>query len=277
VLVGGIVLSMLCALGRPSGTQAQASQCLESHAQAQRMRFDGKLIAARAELLSCAQPECPELVASDCTLWLTEVEASLSSVVLAVEGTDGRDLVDVRVLANGQLLVDRTDGRAVPFDPGSYELRFEAQGYAPLTMAVSIRQSEKNRIVRAQLARVSTTIDSHAPEGGHAVPMMTYVLGGVAVASLGAFAYFAVTGKAEHDRLRDTCGGSCTQAQVEEGKRAYVVADIALGVGIASAAAAAIVYFAAGDDDSRAASEPSAGLQAGLSDGGAYLQWISKY
>ena len=116
--------------------EAPADRCVTAHAEAQRLRLGGKLLDARAQLLTCAQSECPGLVASDCGVWLAEVDSSLSSVVFAVEGGDGHDLVEVRVFANGRLLTERTDGRAVAVDPGRYVFRFETAGYMPANVDV---------------------------------------------------------------------------------------------------------------------------------------------
>jgi len=250
----------------------------------------GRLVSAREQLLACAQRECPSLVANDCALWLPELDAELPSVVLAVEDGEGRDLLQVRVFANDRLLTERTEGRALSLDPGSYRFRFEAAGYRSLTVTASVRQAEKNRIVRAKLEPELTPAAAAARAGGGAaergqdpdgersasVPVASYVLGGVALASLGAFAYFAVTGKDEYDELTETCGHDCTPAQVEDGKRAYVIADVALGVGIASAAAAVIVFLTAGEA-APAEAGARAGLQLEVGPHGGLVQWTSRH
>jgi hypothetical protein len=269
---------------RPARAETAPERCVTAHADAQRLRIAGRLMDARARLLTCAQSECPDLIANDCGVWLTEVESSLSSLVFAVAGTGGRDLVDVRVFANDRLLTDRTDGRALTLDPGRYVFRFEAEGYTPLNMDVSILQSEKNRILRAELRPLAGA--SPAPEsrevagadesGG--VPVATYVLGGAALVGLGAFTYFAVSGKNRLDELSESCGpDNCTPRQIEGGKTQYIAADIALGVGVASAIAAVVVFFAAGGADSAAPAEPSARLDVAVAENGAYLQITSHH
>ena len=283
-----LLCAWTCAGARTAHAESpEAAACVSAHVEGQRLRQAGSLLAARAALLRCAQRECPELVANDCGQWLPEVEADLSSVVLAVDGGEGRDLVDVRVFANGKLLTERADGRALALDPGAYRFRFEAPGFQSLTLAASIRQAEKNRIVRARLEPAldgdqggtpASVADDSAPgpaaSGGRSVPVLTYVFGGVSLASFGAFAYFAIDGKNEYERLDQTCaknGMKCSNAQVADGKRAYVIADVALGVGIASAATAAILFFTAGDDDPPAAQD-SATLEPVVSARGAALR-----
>lgn len=282
-----IAAALLAGVGFTAGSaraDAATERCVTAHAEAQRRRIAGRLVSARTELLVCAQSECPDLIANDCGVWLSEVESSLSSLVFAVAGTGGRDLVDVKVFANDRLLTDRTDGRALTLDPGRYVFRFEADGYTPLNMDVSIRQSEKNRILRAELrptasaaARSEREAPTPADDGGQ-IPVATYVLGGAALVGLGAFTYFAVSGKNRLDELTESCGpDDCTERQVEGGKTQYVAADIALGVGVASAIAAVVVYFAASDDDSTAPAESSTRIDAALGEGRAYLQLTSHY
>ena len=232
----------------------------------------GELRAARERLLSCGQPQCPGPIANDCAGWLVEVDNSLSSVVFAVSDERGGDLTDVRVWANGELLTDQTDGRALVLDPGTYTFRFEAAGHHRSEQHVAIRQSEKNRIVRVSLASdtppdvlnsreqsatpalaavhgaraapssaTSATERADRAASSRAIPVATYVLGGTALLGIGTFAYFGLTGLHHKDQL-DRCETSC-DALRRSGKREYVIADVALGVAIGSATAAIVVYL----------------------------------
>jgi hypothetical protein len=284
--VGALACALALVLLQASAARAQASTavnaCVAAHTEAQRLRMAGKLLAAREQLLACAQRECPALVANDCALWLPELEAELPSVVLAVEDASGRDLIAVRVFANDRLLTERTEGHAVALDPGSYRFRFEVAGYRPLTVTASVRQAEKNRLVRARLEPVAPNAaaesgDELASEGADSVPVASWVLGGVALASMGAFTYFAVSGKQEHNRLSESCGQSCTDAQVADGKRAYIIADVALGVGVASAAAAVILLFTSGEAAPAPEAGARAGLQVGVSPDGGSVHWTSRH
>jgi hypothetical protein len=282
-------LAISTGLNAPSArADAPAERCVTAHAQAQRLRLGGQLLEARAQLLICAQSECPGLVSSDCGVWLAEVESSLSSVVFAVEGGDGRDLMEVRVFANGHLLTEHTDGQAIAVDPGRYVFRFETAGYTPSNLDISVRQSEKNRIVRVTLpllappevaAATSPPVVAAAVESDHGgLPVATYVLGGVTIASLGAFSYFAIAGKNRLRELQHSCGpNNCTEEQAKGGRNQYIAADIALGVGVASAIAVALVYiFDAGSSQS-ASTEPQARVGAAVTHDSAYLVLSSPY
>jgi hypothetical protein len=248
-------------LGAGHAQAQQRSQCLAAHADAQMLRMKGSLLAAREQLLVCGQPKCPGPIANDCASWLSEVDGSLSSVVFAVSDDQGQDMPDVHVSADGKSLTERTDGRALVLDPGTYVFRFEAPGYPNVEATVSMRQSEKNRIVRVRMVRpppppkavalavpeasepaqpsAPVTATAQASESS-SIPLATYILGGTALLGVGTFAYFGLSGNAKKQEV-EQCTSNCEEL-INEGKRDYVIADIGLLVAIASAPAAILVY-----------------------------------
>lgn len=267
---------------------AQRSQCLSAHADAQRLRMKGSLLSAREKLLVCGQSECPGPVANDCAGWLAEVDVSLSSVVFAVSDERGHDLVNARVSTNGRVLSEHADGRALLLDPGTYTFLFEAPGHAKAEQTISMRQSEKNRIVRVQLASLSAAgTEATAPlasstantprERSHPVPLATYILGGAALVGIGGFAYFGLNGRAKY-RDAQRCMRDCDEI-ISAGKRDYIIADIALAIAIASAPAAIIVYFVAQPDDPEPSSDTASRLtvQPLVRERGAALQWSGTF
>jgi hypothetical protein len=271
----------------------QRSDCLAAHADAQMLRKRGSLMAAHEKLLVCAQEGCPALVANDCATWISEIEASLSSVVFAVSDELGQDVVDARVFANGKLISERADGRAVSIDPGTYTFRFEAPPRAAVEETVSIRQSEKNRIVRVEFGALDSDKPgqmalpefTQAPElpkaskrGG--IPIGTWVLGGVALAGAGAFTTFALLGHGKYEdgkKCRTNARCKNLDELIDSGKRDYVVANIALGAAVASAGAAIIVYLV---DSGSAPKKPSPNalqIEPDLASRGALLRYTASF
>jgi hypothetical protein len=234
-------------------------RCVQAHAEAQQRRMHGSLLAAREELLVCGRNDCPTPVMNDCAGWLNEVEASLSSIVFAVSDQAGHDIVDASVRADGKLLSERSDGRALTLDPGTYTFALTAPRRATVEITLSVRQSEKNRIVRVELpqppppvaAEAPTTSDVHtmpaqpvpAMAEPHPVPVVSYILAGTTLVGVGAFVYFGLSGNALH-RQWQHCTNDCDDVR-RTGKRDYVLADIALGVAIVSLPAAIITYVVA--------------------------------
>jgi hypothetical protein len=257
-----------------SPVRADASACLEAHADAQRARMRGELLHAREQLIACAQAGCPALVANDCTSWLSEVEASLPSVVFAVVDGAGNDVVDVTISSGERVLSTRADGKALLLDPGPYELRFEALGYAPQTISITARQAEKNRSVSVRLAALDGAPTGAMSDDAGGIPTLSYVLGGVALASLGTGLALGLYGQGELEHAEDHCAPGCTASQVAAGKRAYVIADVAFGVSIASALAAVVVYFVSQPDEQ----EPTAPvIDVSAMRDGAAVRWTASY
>jgi hypothetical protein len=233
---------LLCCLST-AAARAEDS-CLSAHENAQRSRRDGHFIEARQQLLLCAQAECPRVVRNDCTGWADEVEASTPSLVFAVKSSRGGDLSHVRVSANGKVIAEQLDGRAIAVDPGVYELRFEADGHEPLSETISVREAEKSRFVRVALQAEPPTLVAPQPSEPERVwPVSAIVLGGVAVAAGASALGLGLWGKREYDRLHDRCGRSCDDSEVATGKRAYIAADVMAGVAAASAIGALWIFI----------------------------------
>jgi hypothetical protein len=144
------------AIGALATWNARASDekqvCLRAVEHAQLVRLDGKLREAREGFMTCARAVCPDAIRQDCTRWVTEVDASLPTVVFEAVWADGRDVAGLTVMLDGQPLADAGAGRAVALDPGKHTFRFEAPGAAAIETQNVIREGEKNRILHVALA-----------------------------------------------------------------------------------------------------------------------------
>ena len=279
-----MLLFQIAPVARAAAQAVDQSSCVAAHAEAQVQQRRGALLAAREQLLFCAQKGCPKPILADCAGWLSEVEQSLSSVVFAISDEQGHDLTDVHVTANGNSLASKTDGRALPIDPGIYQLRFEANGFIASEQSISVRQSEKNRIVRVQMRRDLASVQkpvmvldetslkrpSHAerdaPRGHKPIPVASYIFGGVAVVGVGMFTYFGLSelsevkekealdvSNAERERQGlpiEECAELC-----ERGRRDFILTYVGLGVAVAGAAGAVIAYVVSDPQPA----EPSSG------------------
>ena len=121
--------------------------CITAADEAQRLRDEHKLVKAREQMVACARDVCPGPIRKDCAKWLTDVEASLSTVTLAARDSRGRDFVDVRVSIDGMLFTEKLDGAALFVDPGPHTFRFEIVGKPPIDERVIVREGERNRAV----------------------------------------------------------------------------------------------------------------------------------
>src|ERR1700753_253840 len=88
------------ALAEPTSEDTQA--CVAASTQGQTDRDEGRLLAAREQLLMCAREACPSIVRKSCADWLSELSGRIPSVVVRVQEAGQRDVTDARVTLDGR-------------------------------------------------------------------------------------------------------------------------------------------------------------------------------
>ena len=230
--------------------------CATAAEDAQQLRMDAKLGAARDRLLVCSRPECPATVLRDCSQWMNEVTALIPTVVLAARDAQGRDVLSARVSIDGVAVASGLDGKAIEVDPGTHTFRFEAGGTAT-EQAVLIREGEKGRLISVLLDASGTTTATPAitpapqpargetPEGHASTSPWTWIFGGAGLVALGIGAYLEVSVNADASSLQGSCGHSCLQSQVDPlVLKQQVLGPIAFGVGALGLGLATYTFFA---------------------------------
>ncbi len=233
----------------------QKQECIDSHAQAQKLRRSGELIAARAQLVACAQDVCPGLVRSECAQWLEEVNAAIPTVLFEALGADGQKTAEMAVHADGELLLGRLPGVAVPLDPGEHALVFIIADGRRKQQQIILSQGEKNRRLLVDFSLPVKPPDQppqpasqdntdgpreHTPDGP-GVPVAFYPLAGVGVVGLVLLSYFGIRALDRADELESECAPHCEIEDAEQVGELALAADISLGVSLAALTAAGIV------------------------------------
>jgi len=216
---------------------ADKAACLKAYESAQQDKNEGKLRASREELLVCVEPECPDMLRKDCSSWLSEVESSMPTVVVAAR-SGKTEVTDARVWVDDELLAESLTGAALEVDPGPRTLRIEAPGFAPVKRGITIRQGEKNRVVRVELAPLGGAVESRG------IPVASWVLGGLGVIGLASFSYFGVKGLSGRSDLNE-CKGECAQSDVDAVHADFTRADISLAIGALALGGAVYFYLSA--------------------------------
>ncbi len=239
-----------CALlpARDARAEDKKKACAQAYEQAQELRKGRKLRGASEQLSICSQKECPFFVRKQCTQWDKDVKAAIPSVVFDVrDAISGEALSGARVLMNGKVLKDPVDEHEVEVDPGDHVLRYELPGAEPIEQTISVSEGERAKKISVLFDR-SASQNAQKPPPPPAVggpPVLSFVFGGLGIAGLGMFTTFAILGLGERNELRDTCAPMCSEDQVSSVKTKFLVADISLGVGIASIGAAAFFLLTA--------------------------------
>jgi hypothetical protein len=230
-------------LAVPAGARA-AEDCATHYEHAQELRLDGHLRAAQEDLLSCAQNSCPAFIRNDCTKWLDEVQAAQPTVVFVARQA-GRDVAEVTVTCNEQLLAERLDGRAILIDPGRQQCRLEAAGAEPATVELLVVEGQKGRLVEVDLVAIRPPprprpAPPPPPPARSSAPL---VLAGVGAAGLAGFVALGASGLSSEHRLRDLCAPDCSSSDVRSVRTRYAFADVSLGIGIVAAAIAGYLFW----------------------------------
>ena len=243
----GVAVALLA----PSLARADARKaCVEAADHGQDLRDKGKLTEAKHAFVTCARDECPSMVSRQCATWLSEVEREIPTVNVRARDAQNRDLVDVNVVIDDVLRTSTLDGRPMQVDPGVHKFRYTHQGDADVEQQLVIRSGEKDRLVdvhfgaaNAPMATSSTPapeapVSSGAPPAaeekrGFHFPVFAGVMLGVGIASFAGMGVLIGTTASDVNTMRATCAGSCKQSDVDWANTRIILANVAMGLGIA--------------------------------------------
>jgi hypothetical protein len=216
--------------------------CFTAPVQAQTAQRAGKLLESRRLFESCARNVCPAEIVSDCSHWLSDVEAATPSVVLAARDAQHADLLDTRVSVDGAEAAS-VGARAVALDPGAHHFVFQRPGSPDVKVDVVLREGEKNRDVSATFGAspgAAPAVDHGS--AGRPVPLSAWIAGGVGLVGLASFATFGTAGVLQ--RSSEHCDTGCAGSQKNSVDTKYLVANISLGVGLVGLGVATWLYLA---------------------------------
>ena len=256
--------ALLVALGSARAEAAPTKTALRCEAQsrdAQVAREKHAYLSARSLLASCASAECPALIQKDCSRWLDEVDAATPSVVLEVRGVAA---ASARVSVDGKPVDRALAGAKIALDPGAHRFVVQAEGREKLDTEMIVFEGEKLRKLVFELVEVPLPRSPPppplrpappregdrigppppaAPAPGLGAPF--WVLTSVAAAGLATGASLFYVGGVQREFLADRCRSlaGCTEGDKDALRTRLLVADVAVGVGLASAVAATVVYL----------------------------------
>ncbi len=244
-----LVVSLLLAC--PRAALADVAACVQAHTSGQREAKAGRLKAASELFASCVSEQgCPDAIRAECAEFYKDSERSVPTLIFAAIDEQGGDLIQVRVSSEEQPLTETLDGRPIAVDPGQHHFKFELASGQVLETDVLVREGEKNRIVSVHEKPTSNSAGSsadlgHASQTQRQLPASFWVASGVGVAALASFGAFAIIGSGKQSTLND-CSPNCpssTRADYDAMRRDYLIADISLGVAVASAGVATWLFL----------------------------------
>lgn len=238
--------------------QGSADACASSYESAQRERGRGALLEASEAARACSQPECPAFLAQECIKLYEQIQTELPTVVFSAKNGRGEELVDVTVQIDGKTVTQHLDGRPIELNPGLHTFHFESAGLPAYEVKQTARIGDHNRLMEVMLGPIERPPTPAQPlqlpppsapvepaKHGSTIPAASFVLGGVGVIGLGAFAGLRLSASSDYNDLSRNCSPRCDPNKVDPIRTKYTLSYVALGVGAAAVAAGVVVYVVA--------------------------------
>ena len=130
--------------------QEDMKECVAAYEGAQTSQKSGKYVAALDQAKFCAQSGCGILV-NECLKLYEDLSRDVPTFVFSAQDGDGKELVDVNVTVDGELVFSKLEGTALPLDPGSHVIKFEAAGLPPIEVNLVARVGDRHRLITAIL------------------------------------------------------------------------------------------------------------------------------
>lgn len=141
-------------------------------------------------------------------------------------------------------------GEVAAMNPGEITVRATAPGRTPFETTLQITAGEQQTVVltlpkAGEVAAPGSAKQAAPNANGAPDRTWAYVAGGVGIAGLATFTIAGLSANAKYESLKSDCGGSCTNDQLDSGKRLDLIANIGLGVGVVGIAAGTALWFLA--------------------------------
>jgi hypothetical protein len=168
----------------PSEPQTPQS-CTAAHEDGQRARSQNKLVEARRHFVLCAAEAsvCAAPLRADCEKWAAEVLEATPTIVIGAQDRAGRDITNITVAIDGEIVAKELDGKSIAVDPGEHNVVLQ-RGPERLTQTIVVKERLKAQPVVMKVGG-GIDVDGAARDlGGHSVwPWAVVAIGGAVVAS----------------------------------------------------------------------------------------------
>jgi hypothetical protein len=260
----GVAAAVFFLSGGAARADLTKDQCAAANADAQDLRRDGKLAAARGRLLACVDAACPDLVRDDCIRRLDELERAQPTIAFEVKDPAGNDVFAVSVTLDGAPWAASIEGKALAADPGKHVFTFAVAGYVPIMRTIVLTEGEKGRRERIILESPAAAAGMAAPAvaeataptpaaGGSATAhggmgtqkVLGFMVGGAGVAGLVVGGIFGGLTTSAWSSAKSACGGNpaqCTDVASGRSHRSTAESDATVStIGFATGGALLLV------------------------------------
>ncbi len=205
-------------------------ECSDAYEATQQLRLiHGQLLNARKQAVACSAPICHANVTTQCAKWLREIDDLIPTVTFTAEDGAGRNVKAVRVMLDGEMVIDQLDGKPMSVEPGEHAVRFEMADAAPVEQSVTIEKGEKMRKISASFKQAVAAlpieirlpepvriepnpgaVDGPNPDNG-GVPAWAWVSGGVGATASVVSVVIGVSAANFNSEVTTKCGGDAAK------------------------------------------------------------------
>jgi hypothetical protein len=193
-------------------------------------------------------------VSRDCLGWLTEVEQQIPSVIFRAR-LDGADLIRVRILEGERELTGSLTGTPLELEPGVHQFTAELEGFPSQRATYVLQAGDKARVVSFEFLtpepasspppKPSESTSNQAPPPAateRPTPVITYVLGGSALAAAIAGGVLGGMALSERNQRENSCAPVCKDEQLDRLSNLALAADISFVVAALAGGGAVYTY-----------------------------------
>lgn len=263
IRAGLVALGLACCAWPARAGSPSAQECIDANENAIKLRKAHQLLAAREQFDTCARDACPAEIRTECAARLKDVNDEIPTIVFEAVDAQGNDLSQVEVEVDGKLLVDHLDGSALPLDPGTHRVRFEAPNLPSVTKTIVLHQAEKSRHERLMLGapkapeprKEPSQEPSKEPGPGSGASQRTLglVAAGAGVVGLALGGYFGLRANSAWSDSKAACSSStCAPSDYatavsdhDRAKSAATLSTVFFAAGGAALALGGVLFFTA--------------------------------
>ena len=222
----------------------EGDACVSSYENAQKARKRGDLVRSQAELRLCVNA-CPDALGRDCRDWLDGVSHDLGHVRVKVRAKDGAPLVHTRVVVDELELPASAERADVKVNPGSHELRVDAQGMKPIARKLEVT-SGATVDFDVELERLPPPLPP-PPTALGPIPAYPFIVGGIGLAAVTAGGVLGIIGQVDVSAMRAKggCAPGCPQKRVDRVRNEWISGGVAAGIGGAAVVTSVILLATA--------------------------------
>jgi hypothetical protein len=125
---------------------------------------------ARELLATCLKATACGGLVPKCAALYDRVATDRATVVPVVTDESGQPRVDVQVKMDGQLLISKLDGRALPVEPGLHEFTFGTDRGVFATEKVQINEGQRNRLITVSMGGTQDKAKKTDKAGSESAP-----------------------------------------------------------------------------------------------------------